>query len=164
MLELVTVIRCKIAAYGLHLTPVLFGAAGALIAGCTPKPERPARAPGADSVGGPVEIVAARTSYRAGDPIELTVTNHSGDTLAFNPCTRILEREKNGGWEVLEEPGRVCTMEAWILGPGEVRAGRTELPPRMPPGRYRVALGFTVEGRAGGARLTARSAPVTVQL
>ena len=79
-----------------------------------------------------------------------------------DPALRYLK--KSGGWETLEEPGRICTMEAWILGPGETRTGRTELPPEIPSGRYRVALAFTVEGGAGGgARLTARSAPVTVR-
>lgn len=135
----------------------------AMAAGCAPKPERPARAPRTDSARGPIEIVTDRTVYRAADPIELTIANRGRDTLAFNPCTRTLERDTDGAWEPLEEPDRICTMEAWILGPGETRAGRTELPSEMPSGRYRVALAFTVEGGAGGGRLTARSAPVTVQ-
>ena len=136
----------------------------AAMLGCSPGPERPAQAPSAGSAGEPIEIRTDRSAYRAGDPVELTVLNRGRDTLGFNPCTRTMEREKNGGWETLEEPDRICTMEAWILGPGETRTSRTELPPDMPSGRYRVALAFTVEGDAGGgARLTARSAPVTVQ-
>jgi hypothetical protein len=136
----------------------------AALPGCSPRPERPAQAAGASSAGEPIGIRTDRLAYRAGDPVELTVVSRRRDTLAFNPCTRTLERERNGGWETLEEPDRICTMEAWILGPGETRTGRTELSPEMPSGRYRVALAFTVEGGAGGgAQLTARSAPVTVQ-
>ena len=136
----------------------------AALSGCSPRPERPAQAPGTASAGAPIEIRTDRTAYRAGDPLELTVLNRRRDTLAFNPCTRTLEREQNGGWEPLEEPDRICTMEAWILGPGETRSGRTELPSEVSPGRYRVVLAFTPEGGAGvGHRLTARSAPVTVQ-
>jgi|GEM_PF-4830554 len=54
------------AAYGHHLTRILAAVAGVLNAGCAPKPEGPAQAPGADSANGPVEIVTDRTFYRAG--------------------------------------------------------------------------------------------------
>jgi len=66
MTEIVAVIRCNMAAYGHHLTRILAAVAGVLNAGCAPKPEGPAQAPGADSANGPVEIVTDRTFYRAG--------------------------------------------------------------------------------------------------
>jgi hypothetical protein len=130
---------------------------------CAPAP--PARSPAGSSAGaGGVEVTTDRSRYGPGDPLTLTVHNGGADTLAFNPCTRTIERESDGGWSPVSEPQRICTMEAWILAPGERRAGPTELPAELPPGRYRAALAFTVEGAHGsGSRVEARSAPFSVE-
>jgi hypothetical protein len=143
-----------------HILPtVLALATGA----CAPSP--PAGEPAQSSAeAGKVQVTTDRSSYRAGDPITLTVHNGSADTVAFNPCTRALEREQAGTWTAVPEPQRICTMEAWILAPGERRAGPTELPADLAAGRYRAVLAFTVESaRPSAERTEARSAPFAVE-
>jgi hypothetical protein len=132
------------------------------VAACTPAP--PADAPPhSPPLEDGVQIVTDRPSYRAGDPLTLTVHNGSADRIAFNPCTRSLEREQAGGWRAVTEPQRICTMEAWILAPGERRDGPTELPADLAPGRYRVVLAFTLESANPSAgRREARTAPFAV--
>jgi hypothetical protein len=111
-----------------------------------------------------VLIGTDRSSYRAGDPLTLTVDNRSADSVAFNPCTRALEREQSGSWTAVPEPQRICTMEAWILAPGEHRAGPTELPGDLAAGRYRAVLAFTVESANPPAtRTEARTPPFGVE-
>jgi hypothetical protein len=55
-------------------------------------------------------------------------------------------------------------MEAWILAPGERRAGPTELPADLAAGRYRAVLAFTVESpNLPAGRTEARTAPFAVE-
>lgn len=124
-------------------------------------------APGADSATTRSDSVALRTDkaqYRAGERMTLTLENRSANSYAFNPCTRSLEREENGAWTPVAEPGRVCTMEAWILDARGTRSGATELPSPLAPGRYRVVVRMTMESAPGahGAAVTAVSEPITV--
>ena len=69
----------------------------------------------------PVELRTDRAQYRAGDRVGLTLVNYAEATFSFNPCTRTVEREADGGWVPVEEPGRACTMEAWLIEPGATR-------------------------------------------
>jgi hypothetical protein len=111
-----------------------------------------------------VQVTTDRSSYRAGDPVTLTVHNGSADTVTFNPCTRTLEREGAGGWSAVAEPQRICTMEAWVLAPSEQRAGPTELPSDLTAARYRAVLAFTAESATPGSeRFEARTAPFAVE-
>jgi hypothetical protein len=105
-----------------------------------------------------------KTRYRAGEAMTLTLENRSASSYAFNPCTRAVEREENGRWAVVPEPGRMCTMEAWILEPRGTRAGPTELPTPLSPGRYRVVVRMTREPPGGGegSAVLAVSEPITV--
>jgi hypothetical protein len=141
------------------LNVVLALASGA----CAPSP--PSDQPAQRSASpGEVQVSTDRSSYRAGDAMTLTVQNGSADTVAFNPCTRTLEREQAGAWIAVPEPARICTMEAWILPPGERRAGPTELPGDLEAGRYRAVLAFTVESaNPSGGRLEVRTAPFSVE-
>jgi hypothetical protein len=119
--------------------------------------ERPARADR-------VQVTTDRTSYRAGDPVTLTIHNGSSDTVTFNPCTRTLEREQEGRWSAVAEPQRICTMEAWILAPGEQRAGPTELPADLTAGSYRAVVALTLESASPeSAGLEARSGAFAVE-
>jgi hypothetical protein len=133
------------------------------VVACAPSP--PAGSPAhASADDGGVEVTTDRSSYRAGDPVTLTVQNGRADTIAFNPCTRTLEAERAGTWSLVPEPQRICTMEAWILGPGERREGPTELPADLSVGRYRAVLAFTVESaNPSTERLEARSAPFSLE-
>src|SRR5688500_13867653 len=39
-----------------------------------------------------------RSSYKAGERMTLTLVNPTGNSYAYNPCTRTLERENGGAW------------------------------------------------------------------
>jgi hypothetical protein len=130
---------------------------------CAPSP--PAGEPAQSSAeAGKMQVTTDRSSYRAGDPITLTVHNGLADTVAFNPCTRALEREQTGNWTAAPEARRICTMEAWILAPDERRAGPTDLPADLAAGQYRAVLAFTVQSAHSSAdRTEARTAPFAVE-
>lgn len=109
--------------------------------------------PGADAGAPPtqasqpsgVTIALDRTSYSRGDRVQLSVTNHTTDQLGYNPCTRSIERQQGTGWSLIVEPGRVCTMQLYLLNAHTTRTDPTELPPNLNPGTYRIALAFTRE-------------------
>jgi hypothetical protein len=106
--------------------------------------------PGSDTGGGSppqtgVTIDLDRTSYRAGSRVTMRVTNHTNETLGFNPCTRIVERRQGDSWVMVPEPGRVCTMQIYLLNPHATRTETTELPSWIPRGTYRLALVLTRE-------------------
>ena len=72
------------------------------------------------------------------------------------------ERRRN--WTAVPEPARICTMEAWILSPGETLPGRLELPGDLVAGRYRAVLGFSAGSLEPSAvKLEARTPPFTVE-
>lgn len=91
----------------------------------------------------------------------LTLVNPTGNSYAYNPCTRLLEREVGGAW-VERRENRICTMIAHILSPRTSRSEKTELSSGLEPGRYRVVLLLTVEGSGTPARSARVSAPITV--
>lgn len=129
----------------------------------------PPTAPGAvsDTTAARTDSVVLRTDksqYRAGEAMTLTLENRSGSSYAFNPCTRGIERQEGGSWSPVPEPGRMCTMEAWILDPRGTRSGPTELPTPLSPGRYRVLVRMTREQPGGGqaSAVVAVSEPITV--
>ena len=93
----------------------------------------------------------------------LTLENKGAAHYTFNPCSRSLERAEGSTWKPVDEPGRMCTMEAWLLDAHATRSGPTELPSPLAPGRYRVVVRLTMERADGtGSSVTAVSAPVTV--
>ena len=94
-----------------------------------------------------IELRTDSSRYSSGAAVTLTLVNTTDGTYAFNPCTRIVQREANGGWTPVDEPQRICTMEAWLLEPRATRSGNTELPSALEPGRYRVAVSLTLEGQ-----------------
>ncbi len=111
-----------------------------------------------------LEITADRVRYRAGQPLTLTIRNGRADTVSFNPCTRTLETQRDGKWIAVPEPGRICTMEAWMLSPGSTRVGPTELPADLHAGRYRVVLGFGAgAAEAAAEKVEAQTPPFTVE-
>jgi Big-like domain-containing protein len=111
-------------------------------ASASPTPEPTTRA---DSV----VLRTDKSQYRAGEKMTLTLENKSGSSYTFNPCFRSLQREEGNRWTELEEAGRMCTMEAWVLDPHGTRTGTTEVPSSLSPGRYRVVVRLTPEQPAG---------------
>jgi hypothetical protein len=100
-----------------------------------------------------VTITLDRARYSQGSRVEMRVTNHTSDTVGFNPCTRSVERRQGDGWVTVPEPDRVCTMQIWLLSPHDSRAGTTELPGSLARGTYRLSLILTREktAQSGGA-------------
>ena len=105
-----------------------------------------------------------KTQYKAGERMTLTFENRSAVGYTFNPCQRSLERDDGGAWKPLPDEDRMCTMEAWLLGPHSTGTGPTELPAKIPAGRYRVVVRMGVEnpGAAAASTITAVSDPFTV--
>lgn len=146
-------------------------AAVVLAAACVRKP-----APSVDSAAGTpasvspaatvdstvaIELRTDRASYRAGDDATLTIVNHTKEEWTFNPCTRTLERESGTAWQVVPE-GRMCTMEAWMLGPNATRTAPTSFDGSLEAGRYRLVIAFAAAGTQRGTSARATSAPVTI--
>jgi len=102
-----------------------------------------------------------RSSYKAGERMTLTLVNPTGNSYAYNPCTRTLERENGGAWVEIQEM-RMCTMIAHILQARSSRTEQTELTTGLEPGRYRVVLALTVEGSGTPSRSVRLRAPITV--
>jgi hypothetical protein len=102
----------------------------------------------ADSASSAVLLRTDKSRYQPGARLTLTLTNRTGATYAFNPCTRLIERESGSTWTSYAEPNRMCTMEAWLLGPNATRTGATELPAQLPSGRYRIVVLLSRQGAA----------------
>ena len=105
-----------------------------------------------------------KAQYKAGERMTLTFENRSAVGYTFNPCQRSIEREDGGTWKPLPDEDRVCTMEAWLLGPRSTGTGPTQLPATIPSGRYRVVVRMGVEspGATAASTITAVSDPFTV--
>ena len=118
-----------------------------------PRPDTPAArahaAPLADTIAptADIELRTDKTHYRAGDAVTMTFVNKSTATFDFNPCPRIVERQVSGDWYPVEEPPRMCTMEAWILKPHETRTAQTKLSGTIPAGQVRIVVALTKEGQ-----------------
>ena len=109
---------------------------------------------------GPVVLRADSYHYMPGAKVGLALTNQTDARYSFNPCNRVLEQSSATGWNVVSEPGRACTMEAWILDARGTRNATTELPAALPEGRYRVVIELSREGTPGSSeRVRATSAP-----
>jgi hypothetical protein len=119
-----------------------FALASAVALACQPAPQ-----PGASTTapGSGVTIDVDRPSYRPGDRVELRITNHTNETLGFNPCTRSIERRQGDAWSLIVEADRVCTMQLYLLDAHATRTEATELPARLERGTYRLVLTFTRE-------------------
>jgi len=110
-----------------------------------------------------VTLATDQSRYRPGARVSLTLVIRTDATYAFNPCGRLVEREVDGAWRPVEEPGRICTMAAWLLEPRATRTATTELPAALDAGRYRLLVALTREGSTPPAeRLQAVSAPFAV--
>jgi hypothetical protein len=121
-------------------------------------------APASSSQSDSIVLRTDKTQYRAGEKITLTFENKSARSYTFNPCMRTLERDEKGPWTPIAEPGRICTMEAWLLDPHGTRTGPTELPTPLSAGRYRIVVRMTVDasGGAPSSAVNAVSDPITV--
>lgn len=109
-----------------------------------------------------VTISTDRRSYRAGDPVELRVVNETAQGYTYNPCTRVIERQRDSTWAAVQED-RICTMIAHVLEPNSTRVERTELGEQLAPGTYRLLVQFTADNaRPGATSVRAYSQPISV--
>lgn len=113
---------------------------------------------------GPIALRTDSTRYTAGASVGLSIASSAEATYSFNPCTRSIETWAGAAWNAVEEEGRVCTMEAWLIEPGATRTATTELPGSLDAGQYRLVIAFTREADAQSSpeRLGATSPPFTV--
>jgi hypothetical protein len=109
-----------------------------------------------------LQLTTDKSRYRPGDAMTLTLSNRTGNSYTYNPCTRIVERESGSSWTpVLEQ--RMCTMIAHVLSPRSTRTETTDLPTGLQPGRYRVAIVLSASAPGGESRsVRAISAPFDV--
>jgi hypothetical protein len=129
----------------------------------TPSPTPGANATASSTVkSDSVLLRTDKTQYRAGEKVTLTFENKSGSRYTFNPCTRALERERAGSWVAVPDPGRMCTMEAWVLDAHGTRTGDTELDSPLEPGRYRVVVRMSPDTPNATSSINAVSDPIAV--
>jgi hypothetical protein len=151
-----------IACYGTGAKPDTTGVDSGVVSSPAVHDSTPRGDTGDVPAGGELELRTDKSSYRAGEQMSLTLINPTSNSYAFNPCTRLIEREVSGRWTQLEEM-RMCTMIAHILAARSRRTEKTELTKGIEPGSYRVILLLSPQrsGAAteGGVRL---SAPITV--
>jgi hypothetical protein len=131
----------------------------------TPPPAATGTSPAATSppaASPPVEVRIDKMEYRSGERVALTIVNRGDGQYAFNPCNRTIEQESGGKWAPFEEPGRICTMEVWLIDPGETRTAETTLPRTMGPGRYRLSIAMGRQTPPAADRPPATSGPFSV--
>ena len=111
----------------------------------------------------PVRIATDLRSYRAGDPVELRITNTTATTYTFNPCMRVIQQQTGdaASWAEIKEE-RICTMIAHMLEPNATRSERTELGEALKPGTYRLMIRFTPDSPGARGSVAAYTAPITV--
>jgi hypothetical protein len=98
--------------------------------------------------GAAVRITVPAGPHRSGILVPLSVQNQGHFKYTWNPCVRSLERLVDDRWVRMPgDPDRWCTLEGWILDPGDRAEARTDIPAGLPPGQYRFHYSF---GREGG--------------
>ena len=128
----------------------------------TPPSSAPPNGGPAATSSGPIELRVDKPEYRAGERVAMTFVNRGDAQYAFNPCFRAVEQDGGGTWVPFDEPGRICTMEAWLVDPGQTRMADTTLPRELAPGRYRITVGMSRQAAQPTDRAAAASAPFRV--
>ena len=99
------------------------------------------------------------TQVAPGDPLVLTLHNHSASPVGYNLCFVEFQPRANGQWsEQTVQFLRLCTEDLPILPSGQ-SVSSAETVPAMPPGTYRVLTTVVVAGE----RLTVASEPFGVR-
>lgn len=114
-------------------------------------------------VTGSVRLTLDRSSYRAGSPVTLQLANQTSRTFGYNPCTRTIERLRDGAWTLYPEPDRICTMELRLLEASGSIATQTELPPGISRGTYRMSIALSDETASQAGPQRAVSGTFTVE-
>ena len=83
------------------------------------------------------DIDTDAAEYRAGDAVEVTITNVSDATIVGNPCPWELQRRTAGGW-MLAAGNSLCVGVMEYLEPGESLTTQILIPNGIEDGIYRV--------------------------
>jgi Big-like domain-containing protein len=86
------------------------------------------------------ELAIDKSRYVPGGQVRMEIQSRTDDTLGFNPCNRLLEKQDGGRWTKVDEPTRMCTMELWLLEPRASRTATTDVAATLPKGTYRLVL------------------------
>ena len=112
--------------------------------------------------GAGVLLITEKSSYRGGDPVELTIRNQEAVPLAYNACTRELEVREGAFWVPGPASLRLCTKEVWYAAPGATRRDTADLDIGLDPGEYRIVLSFTGDYAPEGAQIRAVTNAFTI--
>lgn len=106
----------------------------------------------------------ARTSFAAGESMDLEFWNRSDQALGYNACSGLILERRSGGdvWERVshQPPGSACTLELTTMAPGASTLVRIPPPASLAPGAYRVRM--HVEWPLGNGRVELRTTPFQV--
>jgi hypothetical protein len=80
-----------------------------------------------------------RSSYAAGEPVQLTLRNETGGPLGVNLCLSTLEQRRGGEWgEAPRQFDEVCTALLQLLEPGQSASHTFTVAAGFPTGEYRL--------------------------
>jgi len=98
---------------------------------------------GGNLSGAGVLLTTEKSSYRGGEPVELSIQNQESVRLAYNACTRELEVREGGVWVPGPVSLRLCARRVWYVAAQATRQDSTDLDIGLIPGEYRIVIGFT---------------------
>ncbi len=87
-----------------------------------------------------------KSSYAPGETALATLMNLSTEPLGYSFCNAPLQRREGSGWQTVEEPLMVCTLELAVLGPGDRVTYDRGLPDGLAAGTYRLQASVDREG------------------
>jgi hypothetical protein len=119
------------------MRPVLLAMLALAISACQPGAPLPAADPARQAAEGLV-LRTDRQSYSAGERVELTLRNETGEPLGVNLCLSTLEQRRNGEWaDAPRQLEEVCTALLQLLEPGQTASHSFRLVPGLAAGEYR---------------------------
>ena len=104
---------------------------------CATTPGTATATPGSASV----SLAAAKD----GDSVRLTLTNGSGQPVAYNLCTSALYQRASADWRNVKT-NHACTMELRTLGPGANDTFAYPLPASVARGQYQLRSSVEIAG------------------
>lgn len=88
---------------------------------------------------GSATLTTDRGSYRPGERIALTLTNHGRQELGYNLCGSSVERKEGGQWvTAAATDGGTCEAVLLLLHPGARTSAEVRLRDDAPAGEYRI--------------------------
>lgn len=98
-----------------------------------------------------IEVTVDAEFVKPGEPVPLTLRNHSWVELPYDFCTATLESQRfdwTWGPSGCQDEGRFCLASLRVVGPGREVSGFADVPEACPEGNYRFVLMFGGHDRA----------------